>query len=245
MLNSLNGKAVLNVRQINMDEVRKYCTYHMSKGVKLKDYIVTENETSKKFCIIGIGGGGINIVEAITKDNGKHFPMLAHIDHQELYDRKADNKFYIMSDLKDKEILTVENRRALSEFVSAHEEVYIVTTLGRETHRSQAVEKIVQHLHRIHRKVTLIVVKPFLFEVIPGRIRAINATIKELEKYVEKIFIFHNEDLLAIKESSAMSMPEVFSSLDNIIASVIEEDYECGDEVVNNIYLKELMNERY
>ena len=244
MPSSQNGKAVLNVRQISMDEVRKYCTYHMPKGVKLKDYIVDENENSKKFCIIGIGGGGINIVEAITKDNSKYFSMMTHVDHQDLYDRDVENKLYIMSDIEDKEILTVENRRALSEFVSAHKEVYVVTTLGRETHRSQAVEKMVQHLYRIHRKVTLILVKPFLFEVVPGRIRAINATIKELEKYVEKIFVFHNEDLLAIKESSTMSMPEVFSSLDNIIASVIEEGYECEDEVVSNIYLKDLLNER-
>ena len=65
-----------------------------------------------------------------------------------------------------------------------------------------------------------------------------------MESYAEKIFIFHNEDLLAIKESSNLSMPEVFSSLDNIISSVIEEDYNCDDEVVTNIYLNELLNER-
>lgn len=244
MPNSQNGKAVLNVRQISMDEVRKFCTYPMPKGVKLIDYIVDKNENSKKFCIFGIGGGGINIVETITKGNNKYFPMMAHIDYQDLYDRKAENKLYIMSDIEDKEIFTVENRRTLSKFVSAHKDVYIVTTLGRETHRSEAVEKMVQHLYRIHRKVTLIVVKPFLFEVIPGRIRAINATIKELEKYAEKIFVFHNEDLLAIKESSTLSIPKVFSSLDNIIASVIEEGCDCRDEVVSNIYLKELINER-
>lgn len=244
MPNNQNGKAVLNVRQISMDEVRKYCTYRMPKGVKLKDYIINENENSKKFCILGIGAGGINIVEAITKDNSKYFSILIHVDHQDLYDREAKNKLYIMSDIEDKEILTVENRRALSEFVAAHKEVHVVTTLGRETHRSEVVEKIMQHLYRIHRNVTLIVVKPFLFEVVPGRIKAINETLKKLEKYAEKIFVFHNEDLLAMKKSSTLSMPEVFSSLDNIIASVIEEGYDCGDEIVANIYLKELLNER-
>ena len=168
---------------------------------------------------------------------------MAHIDHQELYDNIADNKLYLMSDIEDEEILTVENRRLLSEFVMAHKKVYVVTTFGRETHRSEAVEKMLQHLRRIGRKVTLIVVKPFLFEVVPGRIRAINETIKKMELYAEKIFIFHNEDLLAIKESSTLPMSKVFSSLDNIIASVIEEDYDCSDEVVTNIYLKELLNE--
>ena len=233
-----------NVRQINEDEIQKVCTYQLTKGVKLKDFIVNKNENSKKFCIIGIGGGGINIVGSITNDNNKYFSLMAHIDHQELYGNVADNKLYIMSDIEDEEILTVENRRLLSEFVMAHKKVYVVTTFGRESHRSEAVEKIVQYLHRIGRQVTLIVVKPFLFEVVPGRIRAINETIKKMESYAEKIFIFHNEDLLAIKESSNLSMPEVFSSLDNIISSVIEEDYNCDDEVVTNIYLNELLNER-
>ena len=216
----------------------------MPKGVKLKDFIVNENENSKKFCIIGIGGGGINIVESITKDNSKFYPMVAHIDYEDLNKRNIENKLYLMSDIDDKEILTVDNRRALSEFVTAHSRVYVVTTLGRETHRSEAVEKIVQHLYRIGRKVTLIVVKPFLFEVVPGRIRAINETIKKIEAYAEKIFVFHNEDLLTVKESSTLPMSKVFSYLDNIIFSIITEDYDYGDEVVTNIYLNELLDER-
>ena len=237
------GYARENVRQITEDEIQKVCTYQLPKGVKLKDFIVNKNENSEKFCIIGVGGGGINIVESITNDNNKYFPLMAHIDHQELYDNIADNKLYLMSDIEDTEILTVENRRALSEFVVANKKVYVVTTFGRETYRSEAVDKMLQHLRRIGRQVTLIVVKPFLFEVVPGRIRAINQTIKKMESYAEKIFIFHNEDLLAINEASSMSMKETFLYANSIIRNVIEEDYDCCDEVVANIYLKDFLNE--
>ena len=232
-----------NVREINEDEIQKVCTYKLPKGVKLKDFIVKKNENSKKFCIIGVGGGGINIVESITNDNNKYFPIMAHIDHQELYDNITDNKLYLMSDTEDKEILTVENKRVLSEFVSAHREVYVITTFGRETHRSEAVDKMLQHLRCIGRKVTLIVVKPFLFEVVPGRIRAINETIKKMESYAEKIFVFHNEDLLAINKVSTMSMKKTFLYANSIIRNVIEEDYDCCDEVVANIYLKDFLND--
>ena len=170
--------------------------------------------------------------------------MYAHIDYEDLNKRNVDNKLFLMSDIEDEEILTVANRRALSGFVTAHKRVYIVTTFGRETHRSEAVEKIVQHLYRIGRKVTLIIVKPFLFEVLPGRVRSINETIKKMEAYAEKIFVFHNEDLLSVKETSTLPMLKAFSYLDSIIFSIIAEDYDYGDEVVTNVYLNEFLHER-
>lgn len=237
------GYVKINVRIISEDEIQKICTYKFPKGVKMKDFIVNEDENSKKFCLIGIGGGGINIVNSIAIESNKYFTLNAHIDHQELYDSKVENKLYIMSDIEDEEILTVENRRTLSEFVSAHGEIYVLTTFGRETYRSEAVDNILQHLRRIGRKVTLIVVKPFLFEVVPGRMRVINETIKKMESYVEKILIFHNEDLLTLNEVSTMSMKETFLYANDIIRSAIEEDYQCCDEVITNIYLKDFLND--
>jgi len=244
MPNNVNGKAILNVRQINLDDVQIYCTYPLSKGVKLKDYLVDKNMDSKRFCVIGVGGGGINIVHTITENNNKYISLMAHIDHSDIYDMKDKNKLFVMCDIADEEILTVDNRRVLSEFVSAHKEVYIISTLGRETHHSQAVEKIVQHIYRIHRKITLIIVKPFLFEVVPGRIREINSTLNELEKYAEKILVFHNEDLLGLEEVNNLAISDSFTFLNHIIATTIEEGYTCGDEIVSNIYLKELLNEK-
>jgi cell division GTPase FtsZ len=238
------GYARINVRQIIEDEIKKCCTYRFPKGIKMKDYMLNKDENSKKFCVIGIGGGGINIVNSIAKESSKYFILNAHIDHQELYESNVKNKLYIMSDIDDREILTVENRRVLSEFVSAHREVYVVTTFGRETHSSEVVDNMLQHLRHIGRKVILIVVKPFLFEVVPGRIRAINETIKKMESYVEKIFVFHNEDLLALNEVSNMSMSETFLYANSIIQNVIEENYQCSDEVVTNIYLKDFLNEQ-
>lgn len=236
------GYSKINIRQINDDSIEKCCTYKLPKGVRLKDFLVNKDENSKKFCIIGIGGGGINIVESISKDNSKFQPMYVHIDYDDLNKRSVTNKLYLMSDIEDREILTVSNRKAISEFVSAHSRVYVVTTFGMETHRSEAVEKIVQHLYRLGRKVTLIVVKPFLFEVVPGRIRSINETVKKLEAYTEKIFVFHNEDLLTLKESSTLPMSKIFSYLDNIIFSIISEEHDYGDEVVTNIYLNESLH---
>jgi len=87
----------------------------------------------------------------------------------------------------------------------------------------------------------LIVVKPFLFEVVPGRIRAINESIKTLEAYTQKIMVFHNEDLLAIKEKSEMSMPEVFSAFNDVVRRNIEENKMYSSEHVENVYLGDLI----
>ena len=233
--------AKLNVRHIALEQVDKMCTYKLPKGVKLKDFIVEKDKNSQKYCLLGIGGGGLNLVESISKNRPNYHVMMAHIDYDDLDKRMCENKLYLASDVEDREILTVENKRALSRFVKGHKVVYVLATFGRETHRCEAVEMIVKHLHRIGREITLIAVKPFLFEVVPGRIRAINESIKTLEVYTQKIMVFHNEDLLAIKEKSEMSMPEVFSAFDDVVRLSIEENRMHSSEHVENVYLGNLI----
>jgi cell division GTPase FtsZ len=233
--------AKLNVRQIPLEQIDKICTYKLPKGMKLKDFVVEKDENSQKFCLLGIGGGGLNLVESISKNRPNYHVMMAHIDYDDLDKRTCEHKLYLSSDVEDREILMVENKRALSTFVKGHKVVYVLSTFGRETHRCVAVETMVKHLHRIGREITLIVVKPFLFEVVPGRIRAINESIQILEAYTKKIMIFHNEDLLAIKEKSEMSMPEVFNAFDDVVRLSIEENRMHSGEHVENAYLGDLI----
>ena len=238
----MSMKSKLNVRNIPLEEIDKMCTYELPKGVKLKDFIVEKDENSQKHCLLGIGGGGLNLVESISKNRPNYHTMMAHIDYDDLDKRECEHKLYLLSDVEEREILTVENKRALSTFVKGNKQLYVIATFGRETHRSEVVEVMVKHLHRIGREVTLIVVKPFLFEVIPGRIRAINESIKKLEAYTQKIVVFHNEDLLAIKEKSEMSMPEVFSAFNDVVRLTIEENKVHSSEQVVNVYLGDLIS---
>jgi len=237
----MSMKSKLNVRNIPLEEIDKMCIYEFPKGVKLKDFTVEKDENSQKYCLLGIGGGGLNLVEYISKNRPNYHTMMAHIDYDDLDKRKCENKLYLLSDVEEREILTVDNKQALSAFVKGHKQLYIIATFGRETHRCEAVEMIVKYLHRIGREITLIVIKPFLFEVVPGRIRAINESIKKLEAYTQKIVVFHNEDLLSIKEKSDMSMPEVFSAFDDVVRLTIEENKVYSSEQVVNVNLRDLM----
>lgn len=238
-----NGKVREVFKKIDINDVDIVCKYHFPKGVKPIDFQIDENEESSKPCIIGIGDKGIDVVEEIIKGNSNYLTLNADICHRNLYNAKAENKLYLMCDVKDKEMLTVENRRTLSEFVKAHKKVYIVTRLDNELNLCKVVEKIVQHLYHINREVVLIAIKPFLFELPPWRLALVNETLKSFEKYVHKLIVFDSQDLLGIKEVSILPIKECFEYLDRTIARFMEGDYESGEEKVVNVSLIKLFNE--
>lgn len=242
MPSAKNSKVREAFRQINMKDVKIFCKYPLPKGVKLIDFQIDENEESSKPCIIGIGDRGIDAVEEIIKCKSSYLTLMADINHRNLYNVKSENKLYLMGDALDKEMLTVGNRRTLSEFVRAHKKVYIITRLDNELNLCKTVEKIVQHLHRINREVVLIATKPFLFELPPWRLALVNETLKSFERYVSKLIVFDSEDLLGIKEVSILPMKECFGFLDSTVAKLIEGDYEISEEKVVNVPLIELFN---
>lgn len=237
-----NGKVREVFKKININDVDIVCKYHFPKGVKPIDFQIDDNEESSKPCIIGIGDIGIDVVEEIIKCNSNYLTLMADISHRNLYNVKTENKLYLMGDVKDKEMLTVENRRILSEFVRAHKKVYIVTKLDNELNLCKVVEKIVRHLRHINREVVLIAIKPFLFELPPWRLALVNETLKSFEKYVHKLIVFDSEDLLGIKEASILPIKECFRFLGRTIARFMESDYESREEKVINVPLIELFN---
>ncbi|HHD79393.1 MAG TPA: hypothetical protein ENK98_07165 [Epsilonproteobacteria bacterium] len=231
-------------KKIDMKDVKILCKYPLPKGVKLKDFIIAEKEENKKECIIGLGDCGIDIVENIIKDNSDYFSLMADISHRNLNKLDAEYKLYLMGDVKDKEMLTLENRRTLSEFVRAHKKVYIVTRLDNDLNQSHVVDKIVQHLNRIKRDVVLIVIKPFLFELPPYRVELIEQILQNNKSYVNRLIVFDSQELLALKEVRNLSMKESFRYFDKIIKDVIENNDRFNHEKVVNINLIEVFNER-
>jgi len=228
-----------NIRQIPIDSIERFCTYPLPKGVKLKDFIIQKDQRIKRYCIIGIGDSGINAVETIMQNSSHYLPLMADIDHRNLGKVNAEQKLYIMGDAEDKEMLTIENRRTLSDFVKMHQSVHIITRLDNDLNQSHVVEKIAQHLNRIKRDVILIVIKPFLFELPPYRIELINQILKDNERYVKQLIIIDSEDMLAMKNKCTLSLKDFFAFLDNVVKEVIEKKNRFGNEKVVTINLKE------
>lgn len=239
-----NGKVREVFKKIDINDVNIACKYHFPKGVKPIHFQIDENEENPKHCIIGIGDSGITAVEKIIKGNRDYLSLMADISHENLDKVKAENKLYLMGDAKDKEMLTVENRRTLSEFVKAYKKVYIVTRLDNDLNECNVAEKMVQHLRYIKREVVVIAIKPFLFELPPWREALVNDTLNDFEKYIQKLIVLDSEDLLGIEEVSALSLRESFDILNKMLASVMSGDYEYGEGIRINIHLSELLNEK-
>lgn len=237
MHNDKSSKAKGVFRKIAMKDVKILCRYHFSKGVKPIDFQIDENANSLKHCVIGIGDTGIDITGNIVKNNGNYLSLMADIDHRNLNEADTEHKLYLMGDVEDNEMLTIDNRRTLSEFVKAHKRVYIVTKLDNELNLCGVVEKIVQHLKHINREVVVIAIKPFLFESPPWRVERVNDTLKRFEKYVHRLIVFDSQDLLKIKEAAILSIKECYRFMDKAIADIIKENRTEIDEVVSHINL--------
>ena len=217
-------------RQTNPENIRKTCVYQLPKGIRPKDFIIEKNENSDMSCVIALGSGAMKIIESIMNGGNSYWVLKAHINHQKLDDIKSGNKLYVMCDIEDKEHLTKENRRVISEFVQAHKKVYLLTTLGKEMLRSEVLEELTQHLRRMAREVTVLAIKPFVFESAPGRIETIDKTLEQLAHYVSKVIVFNNEDLIDVSKMSGFTIRECFNMMDRLIASVIDDEYKCGNE---------------
>ena len=109
-------------------------------------------------------------------------------------------------------------------FVSGQSTLYVISTLGKQGRHAESVIQIIKYLHKIGCEVRLIVIKPFLFEVLPDTMDRINTTISKLEPYANKQYIFSNEDLLRNPESKHLPIAEAWQYLTAQIIATIEEE---------------------
>ncbi len=169
----------------------------------LSDILVTETEQSHKCCILGLGTGGVRISQEIADTDPDRYHILGITLSEETH------------------TMTKTLSRQFNRFVAGHRRVYVVTTLGKQGRHSTSVERIIQHLHQIKREIVLVVVKPFLFEVVPGTMHRINQTIKTLEPYTCKLYRFSNEDI----GYKHLPIIDVWKQVTKQIHTVIEKDF--------------------
>jgi len=193
------------VRQLERAEIRIACKYPRigSEYFSLSDILVSETEQSHKCCILGLGTGGMRIVQEIADTDPDRYHILGiKLSEETCFMTKA---------------LSMQ----LNSFVTGHKRIYVLTTLGKRGRHSTSVERIIQHLRQIKRDVVLVVVKPFLFEVVPGTMHHINQTIKALEPYTRKLYCFSNEDI----GYKHLPIADIWKQVTMQIRTVIEKDF--------------------
>ena len=188
--------------------------------------IITPKVLSKKQVqIIGVGGGGSNIVEYLTSSYPKQYTsLIINSDKKALESKKVKNKILLekpdgygcgSNEKCGFSLIDTNSLDKIKNFITK-KRVYIVVTLGGGV-GSGSTKAIVQSLYESGKKVHLIAIKPFSWEGAKKSIRA-NDTLEFIESYCKKIYLLENDTL---KQHKELSMKECFEILNEKVHQVI------------------------
>ncbi|MFA5454897.1 MAG: hypothetical protein WC272_06225 [Sulfurimonas sp.] len=162
--------------------------------------------TMDKLCIIGIGGGGTNIVKEILKLDNTHIPIYLSSDYDLLNQKKS--KHQIMLGWKEKSglgcggnaeygksLVNNDIKNKLNELTKSMETVYVISSLGGGI-GSGVTPEIVEHLKTLNKKVIAFVTIPFSFEG-KKRMAVANNSMIKIKEYSDTLVIFNNDSLLS------------------------------------------------
>lgn len=158
----------------------------------------------EKIKIIGIGGGGSNIVEYLSTSSPEVYSSLAiNSDKKALDIKNVDKKILLKKDnfygcgsniMCGYSLVTPKVIREIKKFITKKEEAYIFVTLGGGC-GTGSLRAIVQEFKDSTFLLNFILITPFKWEGEKKRKRA-NDAIEEIKKYYKNVTIFSNDDLL-------------------------------------------------
>lgn len=202
---------------------------YFQKCIEKKSY--SEIEANKQYVnikkLIGIGGGGSNIVEYITNESKNSYDSLViNSDKKALDQKRIINKLYLESKnnlgcgSNDKcgfQLINQSTIKDIQKIINNNSKVYIVSTLGGGV-GSGSTKAIVKYLYEHNIEIHISVVFPFKWEGIKRTNRAIE-TLSFIRPYCKTIKQFYNDDF---KKYNTTSMKECFSELNRSIDEHIE-----------------------
>jgi len=187
----------------------------------------------ENLCFVGIGGGGCNIIEDISKIDPWHTYIHINSDLQALHTKNSKNKILLGYDTKEglgcggisecgTKLVNKVSKKQLSKLANSFQEVYVVVSLGGGV-GSGATAEIVEHLNTLDKDVFIFVTMPFSFE---GKTRNTVAqkALKEIQTVSNNITILHNDDLLNQEDSQSLGIRDTFQISSKIIYKKIVEN---------------------
>ena len=181
--------------------------------------------------VIGIGGGGSNIVEYIESLNNSNInnsnirSLIINSDVKALQSKKVPNKIQLYTvdgygcgsnDKCGLMLIDTEVLDKIKKFIDKSKEVNIIVTLGGGV-GSGSTQAIIKYLYQIDIKVNFFVVYPFSWEGIKRTNRA-KKTVEFVKNYCYNIYEFYNDNL---KQYGNISMHNSFNILNNDIYNLI------------------------
>ncbi|MBT5935644.1 hypothetical protein [Sulfurimonas sp.] len=197
---------------------------------KEKEHISNKDkdENFNKLCIMGIGGGGTNIVDAISRLKTKHMYIHMNSDYNSLKQKKSKNKILLGWNEKlglgcggkvecGVSLINNEVKINIARLTKNVDTVYIVSSMGGGL-GSGATPEIVKYLKEIDKKIFVFVTVPFSFE---GRKRLSIAyqSIEKIAEDADKLVVFKNDELL--NNNNELGVRDTFNMTSNALLRMI------------------------
>ena len=194
---------------------------------KIKTYFIKKQQNQEQHSenkkIIGIGGGGSNIVESFSK---QYESLIINSDKSALEQKKVKNKIHLekpdnlgcgSNEKCGFSLITEDVLNQIDNFINENLSITIIATLGGGV-GSGSTKAIAEHLTNKNIIVKCILVKPFSWEGSKKSNRA-NETIEFLKQLKNvSIIEIENDEL---KSFEHLSMKESFNLLNNKINLMI------------------------
>lgn len=161
-------------------------------------------EKNQKIKIIGIGGGGSNIVEYLSTTYSDNYDaLIINSDKKALESKKVDKKILLQKDnnygcgsniVCGYTLITSDVISKIKYFMVRNKEIYIFVTLGGGC-GTGSLKAIAQEFKNTNYQLNFILTTPFKWEGTKKNERA-NEVVKVLKNDFKNIYIYSNDDLL-------------------------------------------------
>ncbi len=179
-----------------------------------------------KLCFIGVGGGGANIIEDISKLDDKHTFIHINSDYHSLEQKTSKYKILLGWNEKaglgcggkeqcGKSLIDDDVKSNLYKLTKDEKIVYLVSSLGGGV-GSGATPEIVEYLKDLNKKVVVFATIPFSFE---GKMRFSIAqnSLNKIKLYADNLIVLKNDDLINSSRNKSLGIKESFKITSNNI----------------------------
>lgn len=203
---------------------------------------VTISETHYPNTVIGIGGGGSNIVQELNNiESNKYNTLIVNSDINALNMNQISNKLYLYKDDGlgcggnvncGFNLVRNDTKESLERFAHRADNIFLIATLGGGV-GTGATEAIVNHFLSKQKKIVVFMVLPFKWEGKKKNRKVMNMLERlPTSNYNLTICLLHNQDLHETYQDK--SMRECFSIINNAINTIIlTKKYKLKTNIVN------------
>ena len=170
----------------------------------LKKYYGKYKKSKYKIKIIGLGGGGSNIVEYLSNNYSMNYDgLIINSDKKALETKNVDKKILLQKDniygcgsniVCGYTLITSDVISQIKYFIERNREIYIFATLGGGC-GTGSLKAIAQEFKDYDYRLNFILTTPFKWEGVKKYERA-NEVIQQIKNDFKNVYVYPNNDLL-------------------------------------------------